>query len=93
MKGERVYDDTFATEILRFLSPGNFYEPKTGSSSSPDGTNLAIEDEKHYFVLIGTNSGRIYGFSPRNVDASYTYFATIKHSSDTGSNTDPRLLI
>ncbi len=68
--------------MLRFMAGEDPKDPTTKSRNQQ-----LIEEENHYFVVVGTDQGRLYSFNPRNIDLTYTFFTLVKHSS--GVTSDP----
>lgn len=65
----------------------------SAASLSTQFSNLSDEQiDSSYFVLVGTEEGKTYSFSPRNINQSFTFFQEFKHStvrSGQAQQTDP----
>ena len=69
LKSDKFYDEDRQHSTLRFMVGEDPNDPIVKSRNQK-----LIEDENHYFVVVGTDQGRLYTFNPRNIDLTYTFF-------------------
>jgi hypothetical protein len=71
-----IFDKDLNRKVLRYLVGGNG-DQSSSTSPSSQSPGLSEQDiESKYFLMVATDQGGVYTFSPRSIDLSWNLFET-----------------